>query len=200
MDDFSRFVNDMRSRDRQERKYLLLYLKGLPKPVNLRVAEEAVDPFRQRLFSPTGSMTTPSPFYRLSTFNGKEVLLSLPDVEYVNFLFQIEEPLTFLLVDSARELKARAKEDRHDGTADLYFRGRPEPISIDVNDSIELKQIFEALAGKKSPEGSSFARFTDDQDQVIAFRPERLILLVAHRGSIQMTSEADYEGLFHPPD
>lgn len=198
MDDFSRFVRDIMSRDRQERQYLLLYLKGGPKPINLAVAEEDVEPFRQRLFSPAEQMTTPAPFYWLSTFNGKEVLISLPDVEYVNFLFQIEEPMTFLLADGARELKVRAKEDRHDGTVDLYFRGRPEPISIRVNDSTELKQIFEELAGKKIAEVSSFASFRDDQSQLIAWRPDRLILLVAHRGSIQMTSEADYEVLFQP--
>ena len=198
MDDFSRFNKAIISRNRQERQYLLLYLKGVPKPVNLAVADEAVEPFRQRLFSPAGQLATPSPFYRLSTFNGKEVLISLPDVEYVNFLFQLEQPMAFLLADSARELKVRTREDRHDGTADLYFRGRPEPVSIRVNNSIRLKQIYEELAGKKAPEFSSFAGFTDDQDQVVAFRPDRLTLLVAHRGSIQMTSEADYETLFRP--
>lgn len=197
MDDFGRFINDVVRRDRQERRYLLLYLKGLPEPINLAIDQAEVRPFRQRLLRPNGQMAHPSPFYWLSTFDGKEALISLPDVEYVNFLFQLEQPLTALLADSTRELQFRTKEDQFDRTVDLYFRDRPAPIPLRVSHSVKLKHIFEQLTREENPDDSPFISFTDDQDQTIVVRPEQLTLLVAHRGSIQMTSEADYEALFH---
>jgi len=196
MDDFNRMINDVVRRDRQDRRYVLLYLKGLPEPVRLAIDKTDIKPFRQRLFRPDGQMARPTPFYWLSTFDGKEALISLPDVEYINFLFQLEQPLTALLADSRWELQARTEEDQYDGTADLYFRGRPAPVSIRVSQSARLKHIFKQLTRVKNPDDSPFVSFTDDQGQTIVVRPERLTLLVAHRGSIQVTSEADYEALF----
>jgi hypothetical protein len=193
-------MKGLQSDDRQERQYLLLYLTGLPDPVRLAIAEEDVAPFRNRLFNPAGERASPASFYWLSSFDGKEVLISLPDVAYVNFLFEIEKPMTFLVRDGDGELETRVKADQYDGTVDLYFRQRPEPVSIRVNDSLELKQVFEALAGKKAGEFPSFVSFADEAGEVVALRPDRLILLVAHRGSVQMTSEADYERLFRPVD
>ena len=196
MGTIGRFFKDVVPGDRQERKYLLLYLKGLAKSVRLAVAEEEVEPFRDRLFSPGGAMSIPSPFYWLSTYNGKEALISLPDVEYVNFLFEMERPITALLASSIPKLDVRAKEDRQDGTVDLYFRGRPAPITLRVDNSEKLKEIFEELAGKQLSEVFSYVSFRDDEGQLIAFRPDRLMLLLAHRGSIQMTTEEEYEALF----
>jgi catechol 2,3-dioxygenase-like lactoylglutathione lyase family enzyme len=143
-------------------------------------------------------MSLPSPLCWLSTYNGKEALISLPDVEYVNFLFEMERPITALLAGSIPDLDVRAKEDRQDGTVDLYFRGRPAPITLRVDNSEKLKEIFEELAGKQLSEVFSYVSFTDDEGQLIAFRPDRLTLLLAHRGSIQMTTEEEYEALFRP--
>ncbi len=193
MDIFNRF-------DRQERQYLILFMTGIATPVRLAIAEEDVAPFRKCLFAPRQETATPSPFYWLSSFDGKEVLISLPDVEYVNFLFQVERPLISLAKSTSNDLDERSKADRYDGTIDFYFRGRPEPVSIQANDSPQLKQIFDDLVGGRTRQSSSFAYINDLEGGLVAFRSDRVTLIVAHRGSIQMTSDTDYEKLFRPAD
>lgn len=156
---------------------------------------------RKRILHATKQTFLDSPFYRLSTLDGREVLLSLPDIDLANFLFEIEHPVTSLMRDSQRQGSLREQEDKLAGTVDLYFRGRAERVSIAVEDSDELKQIFTRLAGKKKKKMEpmpGFVRFTDKASQVIAFRPQRVMLLVAHQGSIPLASEAEYEALFNP--
>jgi len=172
----------------------------MTKPVSLAIVEEDVPPFRKCLFAPQHATATPSPFYWLSSFDGKEVLIALPDVEYVNFLFQVERPLISLATSSSSDLDERVKADRYDGTIDFYFRGRPEPISIKANNSPQLKQIFEDLVEGRTRQSSSFVYVSDLKDGFVAFRPDKVTLIVAHRGSIQMTSDTDYEKLFRPVD
>jgi hypothetical protein len=174
-------------------------MKGLPDPVRFALTRQDVERVRTRILDSTSQTFLVSPFYWLSTLDGKQGLISLPDIDLANFLFEIEHPITAMIRDSQRQGKLREREDKFAGTVDLYFRGRAEGASIVVENSPELKQIFEMLAGKKNTgQLPGFVRFTDSAGQVIAFRPQRLMLLVAHRGSIQMTSDAEYEALFNP--
>lgn len=188
--------------DRQIRDYLRLFIKGLPNPVIFPLTQKDIGDFKERVLKPIAQIpASSSPFYWLSTMNGKEVLVSLPDTEYIDFLIEVEKPITMMLKASQREGKQLEKEDKNDGTVDLYFRGRPEPISIQINNSKELKEIFIMLAGKrrstKVTQLPAFAQFSDNKGQLVVFRPQRLLLLVAHRGSVQMTTESEYEKLFN---
>jgi hypothetical protein len=186
------------ARYRQVRDYLRLFMKGLPQPMTFPLAEKDLKLFKKRVLKPIAKISPNTPtFYWLSTLNGKEVLISFPDIEYISFLFEIEKPLIALLADSQHESELRAEEDRHDGTVDLYFRGRSEPISIRVDSSKELKRIFETLTKRqKKANPPAFVRFTDNNNQLVIFRPQRLVLLVAHRGSMQVTTDSEYEALF----
>lgn len=185
--------------DRQARDYLLLTMNGLPHSMKFALTRQDMEQVRKRILHATKQTFLDSPFYRLSTLDGKEVLLSLPDIDLANFLFEIEHPITALIADSQRQGRLREQEDKLAGTIGLYFRGRAERVSIVVEDSDELKQIFTRLVGKKKTEPMpGFVRFTDKAGHVIGFRPQRLMLLVAHQGSIPLASEAEYEALFNP--
>lgn len=185
--------------DRQARDYLLLIMKGLPDLLKFALTRPDIERVRKNILDSTKQTFLDSPFYWLSTLDGREVLLSLPDIDLANFIFEIEHPITALIRDSQRQARLREQEDQLTGTVDLYFRGRAEKVSIEVEDSDELQQIFSRLARKKKVEPTpGFVRFTDKAGHVIAFRPQRLMLLVAHQGSIPLASEAEYEALFNP--
>jgi hypothetical protein len=161
--------------------YLRLLMKGVPDFLIYEVDPEVSERL-PRILQESERELRRFPFFEFSSKDGREVILSIRDIQMANFLWE-------------HGLKPNNHDDESaiDSVGiQLYFRGRPKPFETSAADPAQLGHIFEQL-GLVDLERDSFLMFEDEDGEMVWFRPGDLVLLSAPAWLVNLEEGANEE-------
>ena len=101
-------------------------------------------------------------FFCFSCKDGTRIALSIDDICLAHYLWE-----TGFYIDNKSESEAKIE---------LHFRDRSEPYSACIEDYDEIDVLFEELA---STSDEHWLSFTDCDDELVVFRTQQVVLVVA---------------------
>jgi len=154
-----------------ESYYLRIFLRGIEEPFIFPIVEDDQEMLQN-------AMDSDSRFFLFASKNREYVALSVPDIQMVNFLWEV--------------MPTSVPGEPEEEAVTIHLRGREKPVRIEGAANPERLASFYFGLDLYSPEMERFSGFEDEDDELVYFNCDDLVLF---RAPIEWIREGTDEGL-----